>query len=219
MVYEQLEMTTKHYTLDTTSTTDTPDQPSTITLVCKKLPVQILATSKLINTEAMQILRPRMLQLKAQPMRFLFKAELTSPLRVFSRSLSRCFGYDFRPQDLPALSEAAQAFSNCCVKTRRLADGRPRVEIMVTDKGAPSFVPVMNMLCNINWISTRSHLEITVLRKEPATGVQNTIWQGLQSLELWLMSMNKRAHLHLADEPDAERWRRDWEETADAFDA
>jgi len=115
IVYEQLEITTKHYTLDTTGTTNTPDQPSTITLVCKRLPVQILATSKLINTEAMQIFRPKMRQLKAQPMRFLFKAEPTSPLRVFSRSLSRCLGYRFRPEDSSALSEAAQAFSNCCV--------------------------------------------------------------------------------------------------------
>jgi len=90
---------------------------------------------------------------------------------------------------------------------------------MVTDKGAPGFVQLATMLCYINYISMRSHLEVTVLRKEPATGSPNTTWKAMQSLELWLMSMNKRAHLHLTDEPDAERRVRYWEETANASDA
>ena len=207
MVYEQLETTTKHYTLD-----DIPDQASTITLVCKKLPVQILATSKLINTEAMRIFCPSMLQLKAQPMRFFITAKVSKSLFVLRRSLSRCFGHNSQPYDSPALSEAAKAFINRCVKTRRLASSCRHVEMMVTDKDAPSLPQLARLLCYSNMFARRNHLKITLLRKELATETHHTIWHASQDLGR-LLRVNERVHLHLADKPDAERWRRDWEGT------
>jgi len=213
MVYEQLEMTTKHYTLD-----DAPDQPSTMTLVCKKLPVQILATSKLINTEAMTIFCPRMLELKAQPMRFIITAKPSKPLFVLRRALSRCFKYNSQSDDSPPLSGAIEAFIDRCVKTRRLASSCRHVEIMVTDKDAPSLIQLAILLHHSNKISTRNHMKITLLRKELATGIHYTNWYATKSLGRHL-SMNKRVHLHLADKPDAERWRRDWEETTSVPEA
>ncbi|KAH6866524.1 hypothetical protein BKA58DRAFT_470817 [Alternaria rosae] len=216
MVYEELDMKTKHYTLDSA---DTPDQSSTITLVSKKLPVQILATSMLINTEAMKVFRPRMRQLKAQPMRFLIKAKHTNPLLDFGCRLSRCLRYRYQPENTPVLSKAAEAFVDRCVKSRRLSSSRPHVEIMVADKDAPSARQLRNMLCYSHYIAMRSHLEVTLLRKEPVTGIHDTNWQATQNFELAMMSINKRVHLHLVDEPDAERWRRDWEETTSASEA
>ena len=207
MVYEQLEMTTKHYTMDYM-----PDQSFTITLVCKKLPVQILATSKLINTEAMQIFRPRVLQLKVQPMRFCISVNPSKPLSVLRRSLSRCFRYNPRPDGSPPLSEAAEAFIDRCVKTRRLASSCRHVEIMLIDKDAPSLTQFICLLYISNKLATRYHLEITLLRKELATGINYANWCASKSLGRYL-SMDKSVHLHLADEPDAERWMRDWEET------
>jgi len=213
MVYEQLETTTKHYTLD-----DMPDQPSTITLVCKRLPVQILATSKLINTEAMQIFRPRMLQLEAQPMRFCIRVNSSKSLFVLRRSLSRCFRYNPRPDGSPLLSEAVEAFIDRCVKTRRLASSCRHVEIMLTDKDAPSLTRSICLLYLSNKFARRYHLKITLLRKELATEIHYANWCATKSLGLHL-SMDKKVHLHLADKPDAERWRRDWEETTSVPEA
>lgn len=216
MIYEQLEMTTKHFPLDST---DAADQSSTITLVCEKLPVHILATSKLVNTEAMKSFWPRMQQLKAQPMRFFIKAKPMDPLIVLSRSLSRCFRYGFQPGYSPASNEAAEAFIYRYVETRRLASSCRHVEIMVIDKDAPSPRQLEILLCYSTRISMQRHMEITLLRKEPATGIHDTNWKATQALELWLMSKNKRVHLHPADEPDAERLRRDSKETTSASEA
>jgi hypothetical protein len=48
IVYEQIGIRTKHHTLESTNA---PDKYSETTLVSKSLPVQILATCRLINDE------------------------------------------------------------------------------------------------------------------------------------------------------------------------
>jgi hypothetical protein len=223
MVYEQLAVTTKHHTLDSI---DAPDKSSTITLVSKELPVQILATCQFINTEAKKILLPRLRQLEKQPMRFLASAASAEALLRLDNPLTLCLGQQPRAQGSSLeLSEAAKAFINRCNKTfvaLRLeswsSGSRFDIEIMLTDGEGPSREESISLFAYSYLVFFQHNYGITLLRKEPAVGTCGANWQLMQRVAA-LSSADQRINLRLADGPDAEQWRKDWEETPRAPEA
>jgi hypothetical protein len=96
IVYEQIDFTTKHHTLESTNA---PDNSSNITFVRKSLPVQILATCQLINNEAKTFLRPKLAELQSQPMRFLVDCASAKALVDLNSPLVRSFGLEERDAD------------------------------------------------------------------------------------------------------------------------
>jgi hypothetical protein len=111
IVYEQIGITTKHHTLESTNA---PDKYSEITLVRKSLPVQILATCRLINDEAKTFLRPKLAKLRNQPLRFLVDcASATALVDLRYSPLVRCFGL-VPDEEREPLSVEAKAFIARC---------------------------------------------------------------------------------------------------------
>ena len=80
MVYEQIEISARHYRLKDSALRYESDEetlpPSCMTLVIKTLPVALLTTCRLIHTEGAYFLAPKLEMLRDEPTRFII--DLTS---------------------------------------------------------------------------------------------------------------------------------------------
>jgi hypothetical protein len=100
IVYAQLDIVTRSHVLDKTNAQDctqwkvTDSTDPSITLTRKALPVAILATCRLIQEEATQVLTPRLRELEKEPVRFHLGYGGVNALTSQSSLLGGCFTVD-----------------------------------------------------------------------------------------------------------------------------